>query len=357
MPSPSSPELTLKLKSALRLMRRTLVLKASNRAKDIKDSGGWSHTVTTQCSPHGGYVKHAKHLSLSMASFRANSCLDRETGTLANNRLSLDWTYVCSDKHQANMCYVYDHAFDGQPSPFFNPHRPLTPSEDDVLSRALHAYTFRFGNCGTRTRFLANYLWQHAGSIIHRIELMKFAHHDHTFLVVNRVGDDFNPSTWGEGCFVLDGWYQEGVVFPASDYHEMVEKILISARREHMLLKAMGINVPSVSYESDAIAVDGEIRPQVRPYPDCPRGFGIEGLLYLDDFRFGATYPKAKTVFWEKHKKTFQTTLAAINRGGFFSRRVPIVPVDDDEAELACSEKAIAAGEFEKDKDTFASGL
>lgn len=101
----------------------------------------------------------------------------------------------------------------------------------------------RVGNCGERARSIALYLWKHAGTDIHNIEIVSANSFDHAWVIVNRKegSDLLKPEEWGDAWCVDAWWGDEGTYFHVSEYHQKIIDMLTYIKEQNEGLYKKGI--------------------------------------------------------------------------------------------------------------------
>ncbi len=283
-----APTLDAKLRTALITTRRTLVLGSGNKITDFEKTNGW--------------------------------CADVQDKVRKNT----DRFY---------QCYLLSPEEDPLKNlqPYFI--RSLIKEYIVVLNKE------RVGNCGEMARFIALYLWQHAGKAIHSIEIVSAKRFDHAWVIVNRnpESDLLNPDDWGD-AYIVDAWWgDEGKYYHASEYaQKMIELLGYIKEQNEGLYKKNKINANELGnfnevyeqylkdFQTQSLKVSLAVKhrpiyPQQIPYPvDNKNMRSLEDFYDYCPYAYG-TYNCRTRMLEEKnaHQKNFLPCLEQIKSRGY----------------------------------------
>ncbi len=222
-----------------------------------------------------------------------------------------NWYYHPSNKVKEDMdMYTALAILSPYENPLQNPQFSSNPSLASLFNDALLTIGKRQGNCGSLARLVSKYLWEHPDGIF-RIEGITFGSVDHVVVVVNRSGDLKNPATWGDDAWVIDAWYENGLIFPAKEFHEKYELIKQFALEQIRECNKVGFIIKD--HPNTGMDIDDskwEIKPQEQPYPRYAHKpkWNVEDYYILENI-----YSLSKNLTAiDSHKKHFNACLEEI---------------------------------------------
>ena len=235
-----SSTLESQLQSALKYINDTCVMGSSNKISDLNKTNHWCESILENRLQHGEFIKETNSQGGKVWRYQVNESI---------SSLSIS-------KHFIHLDPIND--------PVFN----LTENKKLILFEALFAQKTRAGNCGNKSALLTKHLWENCKDI-HKLEYVNMMNYDHSFIIINREGLLEKPSTWGN-AFILDGWFKNGILYPASDYLQQIKMICQYAKEQaNLIYKKCG---KTWSYkktsndEYDLICFE-VILPQIEAYP------------------------------------------------------------------------------------------
>lgn len=323
-------KLTQKLDSALRYARRLFVLGACNKYDDFIRTGGWSAVQRALSSSPGGYSKlensDLQATGTLVPDFsRENSIfldpllnfnVDKNASAVLWYYSALKYSFVRSER-LAPLYQRHENPDDATSKlididPVLDPKFKLTDDHRDLLMNAMFAEYTRHGSCYNYSAAILEYLWRSPEGI-HRMELMCHPELDHVFLVINRSGSPEEPSTWGE-ALIVDGWYKEGIVYPASEYESKIKEITEWIKENNLMLEQVtGIKVPARDLFPTSVLV--EVNTTVHKYPTEDPMKTVKDYYVLSDNRF-LPIPTFKEIdqLRSEHKEKMQAAISDIRK-------------------------------------------
>ena len=303
---PPDTRLQNKLRTALKYAKVTCVLGTSNRIDDITKTCGWSAQQYVLQNLPGVYL----------------NCRQTEFDIFTDGEFNV---HVNAEDHSVShpvtqWYYHLDHrtalknvklsiiprttlapATDSQ----FN----LSTSSEMLLSGAQLALTSRFGNCGELSQLITKYLWENPQGI-DRIEGVRMGI-DHGFVVINRCGELRQPATWGD-AWIIDAWYQEGVIYHASELPKILPKIRQYAKEQTKSCHKIGMNngifynrAPDIDKTEWDICPLSDKYPHYEPHMNIEDYYTIPGHQHQNSIEIFAKHKNA-------HRQTYAPSLNAI---------------------------------------------
>lgn len=276
------------LSAAMNHVLQTCVIGATNKCSDIKKTRGWVFFSQTRYNYSGTYVKQP----------------DRS------------WAYVSDDITSTAYTALEFTQTDPQQDPLNDPKFSLQEIHKEVLLLALLTQEKRAGNCHARCCVLAKYLWENS-AFIHRIELLEF-NFDHFVVVVNRTGDLYNPSTWGD-ALIVDCWHPEGgSIYPASEFIRNTRETSKYIKSDYLKQYQWGLSgrlgiIMETDWDTLSWECYAEIVPSKHLYPTYQHSplsrledYYVANNAYTNNVAF--TIPEAQSV----HKSKFQDCLTEL---------------------------------------------
>jgi hypothetical protein len=271
-------KLLMKLHTALRHAKHVCIFGSTNKADDVIRTGGWVMVQRYRYSRTGKYVTtgdRAKKFNLSQHSKK-----DRWFFT-ANETDSTLYANI-SFKKRTLIDPFNDSAFD------------LQSYHLQIIYGSLHALLTRSGKCASYAMLIAKYLWENPEGV-HRIERFSMEHYDHTFIVINREGDEPNkPETWGN-AWVIDGWVADGLIFHARELKRNLELMRDYMQHQEQLFQAHGVKCKSTDFSQPLTLISrfsfdpcSDVYPAYQSHQQVKRRF--EEFYHLLDYRYGR-YP------------------------------------------------------------------
>lgn len=243
-----------KLSAAKSYALYTCVGGSSNRLVDIVKTNGWVFNTFIRYHFFGEYRKSYEHFTAG--DITANLLFDDETHQLKYK--TKGWYYHPYDLQAAIRVYLYcldlkQHPLDEKN---LRDHHIDESHTFYIFDRVIMARERRVDNCGARSALAIEYLWRHPEGI-KRIELFSAKSFDHVWVVVNRVGDEKNPQTWGEDCWCIDPWYateeKEGIIFPGTEFKTRIKEIKEFAKVQCREREKLGLDNAKISEGCDFI--------------------------------------------------------------------------------------------------------
>ncbi len=260
-----SNQLRMKLNTALEYVLRTCMFGASNKITDIEKTYGGVLFIKYRYEYYGKYIKHTSWNELDVFNKKINSSFNLDTRKFIP--LTKSWNYS-SNKSEHESIPVIKCRFPGV-DPINDPKFDLNEELEELLKFALSALQRRQGNCQLRSCLLAKYLWENNAGI-DKIELVSTSTFDHVFVIVNRSGDLYNSSTWGD-AWIIDPWYgKNGLIFHASDFVNKIKEIKSFAIYQAKKLENIGKKNTCAIKDNESETLDKclyKIKPDRDPYP------------------------------------------------------------------------------------------
>ncbi len=311
-------KLKMKLNSALKYVIDTCVLGANNKIKDIEKTNAWSLFQQYRYNAQGQYFKTNLH-PVTYEDRYTNALFDQSLRKLIP-RIG-NWYYRTKNKYKNSdeISIMYRCRQVGI-SPLSDPKFNLNDLHINLLIAAMLTMEKRQGNCLDRLYLLAKYLWENSSGI-NRIEIFSTTTFDHCLLVVNRLGDSKNPSTWGD-AWIIDAWVKDkGMIFHASEFKQKIKEIKQFAKLQIKKLKDIGISQCGIHYQDTKEVLDicsYEIKPTIDLYPTYSTSpfYPIEFYYIIDNI-----YPKDFNnnisnivTYLDLHKEKFKECQHEINK-------------------------------------------
>ncbi len=257
MPKESSVSLS-RLKECLRYVRNICLLGASNRGLDVEKTKGWIWVL--KMLPYFQYERNEGQ-KLKRQELKTNYI---ESFLSKSDYKPHQWIL----RKQASPL-LSDFLPITELDPLFDKALNIDESVAEVLMTAMAAKYLRFGNCGVQASLVVKYLWEHAENI-QRIEYITMNGFDHGLVIINREEKSLQdkPDTWGAGCYCIDTWYEDGLIFKGVDFIETISKIHDFVMRQPELLSEMGFRIKPVESSTDvSFTVRCEVNPGITAYP------------------------------------------------------------------------------------------
>jgi hypothetical protein len=258
------------------------VLKTYNRFEDIINTNGWPIFLRSRYSTLGRYYnsvrlpasdKNKTYRVPTPENFIQNKRYDpnHNDSNSAWVLPSFKWYYHIVD-HSIRGAASIDRVKLSDKDPLADKQFNLTQAQIDLLGFTILARAMRSANCGIRADLIAEYLWRNAAELgIFRIEVVRMTV-DHNFVIVNRAeNSELNqPRSWGD-AWVVDGWVEQGIFFPAKTFNEGIRRIKEFLRAQSDKLKTINLATrPLTPQDKDLKNVKCEIRPAIHKYPVYP---------------------------------------------------------------------------------------
>lgn len=247
------------------------------------------------------------------------------------------WNAIVQDKKRKNKDALYQCY-------------PLSSDEDPVkeipylIRNLIKEYLVvlnreRVGNCGELARYISLYLWQHAGEEIYNIDLVTANNFDHTWVILNRAegSDLLNPDEWGNAWIVDPWWGDEGVFYPAHQFHEKIIHLLAYIKEQNEWLhqkKEVSLSeLERCKFTHDQYSKDFStkslkvyltcrysIQPKMLPYPIDEKGTrALENYYDYSPYKYGTENCRTRAITEKAaHQQNFAACLDEIKRNIFF---------------------------------------
>lgn len=272
-----------RLQASLDFVRHLCVLGSSNKVEDIERTSGWVSTLKYRYSP-GSYMKYIND-SLLGIDFIANLRFSLEERELIFNleektpkEKIRSWYYHVNEYEKVNDLMQHDLYPKTGLDPINDPRFKLNDEKRNLLRQALKVIEGRFGKCESKSALVSKYLWEnHSG--IFRIEALSMDSFDHVLIVVNREGKLGDSDTWGN-AWIIDAWYENGVVFPASEFKERIKAIKKYAEFQSKELENMGLeHVDCINKDAALIK---KVLWDIKPNRDCYPSY--QDNMHFEDY-------------------------------------------------------------------------
>lgn len=280
---PNNEKLVAKLRTAIKHARATCVLGAPNKYDDLIRTSGWS-VLQPYLSLNAGGYKKGKFIygfdidlepSIYFASLKGiQPEFDKSHWFYSTNR----YQYRDIERFTAITNNQNGVAVD----PVMNKNFNIGERQIAAIYISMMANITRHGTCETFASLILMWLWQHSEGI-NRIEIMHSGF-DHAFVVVNRIGDINDPSTWGD-AWILDGWFKEGIVYPACEYVEKMKEIQsIYDEDNKKLYQETNLTAPQGKVPDEKLVL--EVIPSKHHYPSENQFKSVFDYYEMHDDRF-----------------------------------------------------------------------
>jgi hypothetical protein len=307
-----------RLQNALDYVLNVCVLGANNKINDFLKTNGWVYFYRNRYNVEGNYVKQNGE-ELTRQDIYSNLVFDQESKEVTHHIKKWYYRYDPTENPQRRKIEL--NCRFAKKNPLTDLRFKLTKKQIEVLRIALFAYEKRQGNCGERSALLLKYLWEHSSGI-DRIEYVKTVSFDHALVFVNRCfsSDLHDSDTWGEACWVVDGWFgDKGIIFHAKDFKAKIKEIkefaLLQTREFKGIMEVGRYNDNEQVLDPSSIQEIVPTRDLYPTYSTCPflpiEYYYYTSNSYTDDLVKG-TNAKPLLQSQEQHKTAFKSTLDCI---------------------------------------------
>lgn len=261
-------KLNQKLHTAMKFVTDTCIFGAENKIHDIKKTHGWVYFLNKRRTI-GHFVQH-KHITNSILQTNPKYDIENEHFTYPDKK---EWYYEQNESaalQNRGNSISFQIEQRKKEDPLADPEFNLNDAQISLLQTALLVQELRVATCNLRANLLAKYLWEHNEGI-NRIEVVNASDFEHTFVIVNRIGNLKDSNTWGN-AWIIDPWFDdEGIIYPASEFKLKIKEIKNFFERQVEECDKVGIgltNNPSDIDGRDTYCLSRcEINPQFDRYP------------------------------------------------------------------------------------------
>jgi hypothetical protein len=278
------PAIIKKFISAIKYVRHHCLFGASNKYEDLQRTKKYIHYMHNR-SRAGWFEKHSP-------------CAVKYEGIYSPYQLAMvQWHFNPRGAHYDQTLPLLRRF--SQQHPLADCTFALSTAQLKLLESAIVALNIRHGNCEVQANLVAKYLWENPQEI-KRIETVAMRQFDHAFVIVNRQGQLSKPNSWGNDAWIIDPWYQAGIIYQAQYFITMIKCIQSYAKRQ--LLNYMNYTVmrhkwPNWSsiHAADVYSCEliCKIKPQEQAYPTYSKDpfYPLEYYYTIDDLPIESKTP------------------------------------------------------------------
>lgn len=264
-------KLKVKLQTAVKFVRDTCIFGAENKVKDTVKTNGWVQACRNRRV--AGFFK--RRIAIPPYSSFSQTTLD-----------SKNWVYTQTSPKDKLIIKTLARTKD---DPLSDSKFNLTQDQIDLLIMALLCSETRSGNCHLRSCLLAKYLWENKAGI-YNIEVVKASNFEHSFVIVNRLGELKKPDTWGD-AWIIDVWYSEGIIYPASEFKSKIKEIKQFAEMQFNQLEKIGLHCPNNASDPSNKETFCELMCFIQPQKDRYPTYSMNPFYPLEYYYRIDLYP------------------------------------------------------------------
>ena len=270
--------LLTKLYTCLNRVSHTCVLGSPNKIEDFKKTNAWNFYLLYRYHHLGQYYSIFNRTPLDIDK-DIYIKFDAEKKSILHQAIK-HWFFHTDYYHDVSSPHIIFSPRDKELDPLKDPEFNLNQNHHFPLILALLAEETRMGNCEIKSSLFIKYLWENPKNI-HRIELILDDPLDHVFVVINRSGILQDMDTWEE-AFVIDPWYQEGIIMPVKDFKKKLVEI-----KDYIIVQNKDLNNIGVYKARNFYGTESsfqclcEIIPSIHRYPSYEKNYYLENYYDL----------------------------------------------------------------------------